>query len=160
MKPQVEGKKNDYETPDNVWRDILEFIPKDKVIWCPFYCNGLAGNYLKKNGISVIHNEEDFFENNHGDICIDNPTYFSSQKKVVKREIMKRLQELDKPFMLLVPAQTLQTKYYKKLFDKHTQLIIPSFQYSFIQNGVKARITSYTLWICWKMNFEKDINII
>jgi hypothetical protein len=152
---------NDYETPKHIWDDILHLIPIDKSIWCPFYCNGFSGDYLKSKGLDIIHLEEDFFDNNRGDICIDNPPYRSSQKKLIKREIMKRLKELKKPFMLLVPASTIQTTYFKDLFDTDIQLIIPSKQYQFIKNGVLTKgCPFYTIWICWKMNFKKDIILV
>ena len=152
---------NDYETPKYIWDDILHLIPKDKTIWCPFYCNGYSGNYLKSKGLDVIHLEEDFFENDKGDIVIDNPPYKSSERVMMKREIMKRLKILDKPFMILVPSSTIQTAYFKDLFDKDIQLIIPSKQYQFLKNGVLTNgCPFYTIWICWKMNFKKDINLV
>jgi len=74
---------------------------------------------------------------------------------------MKRLKELKKPFMLLVPASTIQTTYFKDLFDSDIQLIIPSKQYQFIKNGVLTKgCPFYTIWICWKMNFKNDIILV
>jgi hypothetical protein len=152
---------NDYETPSHVWDDILHLIPKNKQIWSPFYCNGYSGNYLKSKGLDVIHLEEDFFENNKGEVCIDNIPYRSKERTLMKREIMKRLKILDKPFMILVPASTIQTAYFKDLFDDDIQLIIPSKQYQFLKNGQLTKgCPFYTLWICWKMNFEKNIIMV
>lgn len=152
---------NDYETPSHIWDDIMHLIPTNQEIWCPFYCNGYSGNYLKSKGLDIIHNEEDFFENDRGACVIDNPPYRSSQRCLIKREIMKRLKFLNKPFMILVPASTIQTSYFKNLFDKDIQLVIPSKQYQFMKNGELTKgCPFYTIWVCWKMNFEKDIIIV
>ena len=34
---------NHYITPNPIWDDIKKYIPTDKVIWEPFYCNGQSG---------------------------------------------------------------------------------------------------------------------
>ena len=81
----VKPKKNDdCETPIEVWENIKEFIPSDKKIWCPFYFKGV--HTLEQLGYDIIHEEEDFFQSNKGDIIIDNPP-FSIKKQVLKRLI-------------------------------------------------------------------------
>ena len=152
---------NDYETPSYIWDDILHLIPKDREIWCPFYCNGYCGNYLSTKGLKIIHLEEDFFDNNHGEVCIDNPPYRSREKSLIKREIITRLKELEKPFMLLFPASTIQTRYFKNLWDKDFQLVIPSKQYHFLKDGKQTKnCPFYTIWVCWRMNFKNDFLMI
>ncbi len=71
---------DDWETPKYVWEQIIEYIPKDKQIWCPFY---YKGNHTLKEFFDIIHNDEDFFENDRGDIVVDNPP-FSIKKKIIQ----------------------------------------------------------------------------
>jgi hypothetical protein len=152
-------KDNDWNTPSFVWDDILHLIPKEKTIWLPFYFKGYAGEYLKSKGLDVIHQDEDFWENNHGDCVIDNPPFTQEGMVKPKLKIMERLISLNKPFMLLLPSTCIQTKYFKQLTEKHTgfQLVIPRQKYDFEKDGgIRVKCLFYTLWICWNMNFEKD----
>ena len=76
---------------------------------------------------------------------------------------MERLINLNKPFCLLLPSTSLQTKYFKELSDKHGgfQLLIPKEKYDYEkEEGVRTKCLFYTLWICWNMNFAKDYTII
>ena len=49
--------ENDYMTPFSAWENIKEYIPKDKIIWEAFMGDGKSGEYLKKLGFNVIHND-------------------------------------------------------------------------------------------------------
>ena len=41
-------KDNDnYETDKEVWKRLEQYIPKDKIIWSPFYCSGKQKKYFK-----------------------------------------------------------------------------------------------------------------
>ena len=53
---------DNYITNHDEWTRIKEFIPKDKQVWCPFYCDGSMVEPFKEMGIDIIHNDEDFFE--------------------------------------------------------------------------------------------------
>jgi len=86
-------------TPKYAWENIQHLIPKDKVIWEAFYGGGKSGEYLKELGFDVIHDEVDFFENDLGDIIVSNPP-FSLSKAVIKR-----LFELDKPFIIIFTSK-------------------------------------------------------
>lgn len=154
-------KHDDYMTPYNAWENIKDYIPKDKIIWEPFYGNGESGKYLDQLGFKVIHEEIDFFENNKGDIIVSNPPFTKC------KEILERLIELDKPFILILPAPKLFTQYIRKLFsDSKTQLqiIIPRKRIQFIKlvNGkkpddFKEKCNFDCFYYCYKMNLEKDI---
>lgn len=146
-------KDDDYETPDNAWDLIKDYIPKDKVIWESFYATGKSGEYLRKMGFEVIHNDEDFFENNRGDICVSNPPF------TIKKEVLQRLKELDKPFILLMPQQTINAKYFMDMFrEENIQLLIPPKRIHFIKNGDdKTKCSFDCAFFCWKMGYDKDL---
>jgi hypothetical protein len=42
-------------TPKYAWENIKDLIPKNKIIWEPFYGDGKSGDYLKELGFNVIH---------------------------------------------------------------------------------------------------------
>ncbi len=71
---------DNYTTDKSAWLMIKDYIPNNKKIWSPFYCDGLQKEYFKEMGFDIIHEDEDFFENNKGDIVVDNIP-FSKKKK-------------------------------------------------------------------------------
>ena len=160
-KKKYDNGSCDWNTPKKVWDIVIPFIPKEKEIWMPFYNDGYCGDVLKEKGFNVVHTNEDFWENNKGEIVVDNPPYKVEGIVKTKEKIIKRLMELNKPFMLLVPTTTIQTKYFKNLHDGNFQLLIPKNKYDFEKSeGVKSICPFYTLWLCWKMDFPKDYYII
>jgi hypothetical protein len=40
---------------------IKDYIPKDKKIWAPFYCDGKQKEYFEEMGFDIIHEDKDFF---------------------------------------------------------------------------------------------------
>jgi len=157
------NKFNDFMTPDYVWDWIKDFIPKDKVIWEAFYGDGKSGEYLSELGFNVIHDNDDFFENNKGDIVVSNPPFSN------KKQIIERLVELDKPFILIMPVSTLCYKY-TRILKEDIQLIIPKKRIKFKRYDKKTN-TIYKDWekhnaafdclyFCYKIGLENDINFL
>jgi len=152
-------KFDDYMSPKYVWENIKQYIPDNKTIWEPFYGDGKSGVYLSELGFKVIHNNNDFFKNNEGDIVISNPP-FSDYKR-----ILQRLIELDKPFILILPSSKINTKIVRNLFcnDQRLQLIIPRKRIQFIkldkdgnlENTNKCNFDCF--YYCWKMDLQRDI---
>jgi len=150
--------KNDdeYMTPKYAWEQIKQFIPRNKIIWECFYGDGKSGEYLKQiTGNEVIHTNTDFFEVNVGDILISNPPYSC------KAKVFKRLQEIDKPFIMLVPVSTINKKYFLDYFGDKCEIIIPPKRIQFIKNGIQTTQSWFdVIYICYKMNLPKQINFI
>ena len=152
-------KHDDYMTPKSAWENIKHLIPQDKVIWEAFYGDGKSGEYLKELGFDVIHEKIDFFENNVGDIIVSNPPFSKS------KEIMKRLKELDKPFIIILPASKICTSYIRENYkDDKIQIIIPRKRIHFLKHidgkpveGWKNACNFDCFYYCYKMDFNKDI---
>ena len=150
---------DDYMTPKSAWVDIKQYIPIDKVIWEPFYCDGASGNYLKELGFNVIHENIDFFNANLGEVIITNPPFSKT------KEVLQRLIEIDKPFILILPSSKLHALYLQKiLYSKRLQLIVPRrrIQFQKIVNGVvpenyKSKCNFDCMYYTYKMNLEQDI---
>lgn len=151
----VKDKDSDnYMTNSNEWKRIKDFIPSDKKIWAPFYGDGKQKEYFKEMGYDIIHEDEDFFKNNKGEIIIDNPPFGK------KKEIFIRLKELDKPFILICPSMMLSYKYFQVLFKDSIQLIIPFTRINFKHiNSTKKNYSPpfASFYFCYKMNLEKDL---
>ena len=154
----TEDKDSDnYITNKIEWERIKDYIPNNKVIWSPFYCDGKQKDYFKEMGFNIIHEDEDFFQNNKGDIIIDNPPFSK------KKEIFTRLKELDKPFILVCPSMMLSYKYFQELFKDDIQIIVPFKRINFKHlNSTKKNYSPpfASFYFCYKMNLDKDLIFI
>jgi len=154
-------KHDDYMTPKYAWENIQQFIPKDKVIWEAFYGDGNSGTILEELGFNVIHNQEDFFACNNGDIVVSNPPFSKT------KEVLTRLVKLDKPFILILPSSKINTQYTRHLFKDQTnklQIIIPRKRIHFEKHidGIKPANCKQAcnfdcFYYCWQMNLPRDI---
>jgi|TARA_R100000084_G_scaffold17508_1_gene5711 hypothetical protein len=149
---------DNYMTSKQDWERISEFIPQDKVIWAPFYGDGKQKEYFEEMGYNIIHNDEDFFENNHGEIIIDNPPFSK------KKEVMIRLKELDKPFIIICPSLMIGYKYFLELFANQIQIIVPykriSFKHIDTTDDKPYTPPFGSFYYCYKMNLPKDLLFI
>ena len=71
----VEFKDDDYETGSNILKDILPYITKYKIIYDPFYCNGVVIEEWKKLDKICLNEKLDAFDREHPkeyDIIISN----------------------------------------------------------------------------------------
>jgi hypothetical protein len=151
-------RNDEYMTPKSAWESVKEYIPKDKVIWEGFSGTGSSQKYLTELGFNVISKNEDFFENDHGDIIITNPPFTK------KKEVLQRLKELSKPFMLICPCSMINTKYFRELFkDEKIQIIIPRRRIQFEKvnkdgsQSAPNRCNFDCFYYCYKMNLDRDI---
>ena len=124
-------ESDEYYTPAYAVEPLLKYLPKDKIIWCPF--DKEESQFVKvfsAAGYKVIHShidgKKDFFSyepDEPYDYIISNPPFSC------KDEVLKRLYELNKPYAMLLPLPTLQGQkrfpYIKDcealIFDKRVQ---------------------------------------
>lgn len=104
-------EKNELYSPFYIVDHIMKYLPKDKVIWCPFDENWSAFyRRLKEGGFKVVRSSllegQDFFEfePNEWDIIVSNPPFS------VKDKVLERLYSFNKPFAILLPLNALQGK--------------------------------------------------
>ncbi len=157
------SKGNEYYTPKYVWDNIKQYIPKDKIIYEPF--NNInfpksfkSHQYLSELGFKMkpllkfnpLTLQNDFFKNidTDYDICISNPPFS------IKQVIIKRLVQLNKPFILLAPLNTIANKYITDLSD-NIEIIIPKKRINF--TSTKKNAIFPTAYICYKMNIGQKL---
>ena len=81
-----EGKNDECYTPDYGVEPILEFIPENKIVWCPFDTkeSQFVKQISKINPVVYSHIEDgkDFFEYepDKWDIIISNPPFTNKRK--------------------------------------------------------------------------------
>ena len=152
----TEDKDSDnYATDKKGWEIIEPYIPKDKIIWSPFYCDGKQKEHFEEMGYNIIHEDKDFFSYTpEYDIIVDNPPFSKWN------DICIKLKELNKPFILIMFPRIFLTKGFQKVFKDHLQLIIPNKRPTFthLTNGKKGYTPPMGTWyFCYKMNLEKDL---
>ena len=144
---------DNYTSPIKIWKDIIKYVPKDKKIWSPFFCDGMQKQIFKDLGYDIIHNDEDFFENDRGEIIIDNIPFSKC------KEVCVRLKELDKPFVIILPNHTLMYKRFQRPFKDHLQIIIPDKRMKFknFSNNELSNLPFDCYYFCYKMNLPTDL---
>lgn len=121
---QSDKENNELYTPLYAVDPILKYIPKDKIIWCPFDEEWSAFyRRLKEEGYNVVRSSlkdgQDFFtyEPNKWDMIVSNPPFSSKDK------VLERLYSFKKPFAILLPLNSLQGKTRFKFFTQGIQLL-------------------------------------
>jgi len=145
---------DDYMTPKYAWNNIKHLIPKDKKIWEAFYGDGKSGTYLTELGFDVIHDDSDFFESNKGDIVVSNPPFSKT------KEVLTRLKELQKPFILILPSGKINTQYVRENYkNQGLQIIIPRKRIQFVKNGneLQNKCNFDCFYYCYKLGLPHDI---
>lgn len=150
-------KDDDYETPKSAWEAIKPYLPLDKVAYDPFICSGRSVEFFEE--LNILHNEPqgDFFENEiNGDYVLSNPPF------TLKKETLQRLvNELDVPFIMIMPSQTINAVYFREIFKSKEDLLqiaIPRKRINFIKDGeVKKGCAFDCFYFCYKMNLPSSI---
>ena len=128
---------DDFYTRKKSWEQIKKYIPGDKVLWefCLLNSNEQSKKYLQELGFNVVGDRTiDFFQHNLGDVLISNIPFSTDLKK----RMLQRLVELDKPFIIIMNSLNLYSKYFKEIFkDKEIYFIYPSAKIHFdkYENG-------------------------
>lgn len=145
------GKNDNCYTPAYAVKPVLEYIPKDARVWCPF--DTLNSEFVKL--ISETHSVEhshidtgrDFFEYEpyHWDVMISNPPFTN------KRAFFQRALDLGKPFALLMANTWLNDRAPMQLFEERgLQLLLLDRRTEFIQpdREVSGKITFSSSYFC------------
>lgn len=120
------GKNDECYTPKYAVEPIIKYLPKDKIIWCPFDTEDSEFvKTLKEYGYNVIYSHinlgQDFYlyEPLKWDIIVSNPPFTG------KRHIFERCLSFNKPFALLMSNTWLNDSAPKQLFkEKDLQLLM------------------------------------
>lgn len=160
--------KNNYYTQKKMWENIKHLIPQDKIIWesCMLNSKSKSMEYWRELGYEVVGNTEwDMLncEIPNYDICITNPPFETK----LKTAILKKLVELDKPFIIVMNTTNIFANYMRKIFGdklKYLQVVVPQGKICFEeyieeqQQMVKCsrQPSFYCGYVCYKMNIPQE----
>ena len=148
------GSNDECYTPRYVVKELLPYLPKDKVIWCPFDTEESEFvKVLSEEGFEVVNSHlsygQDYYtyEPNYWDIIVSNPPFTN------KRKIFERALSFNKPFALLMSNTWLNDSAPKVLFrEKDLQLLMFRNRIKFLNNGiVNNKITFSSSFYCWNL---------
>lgn len=146
------GNNDECFTPDYGVKPILEFIPKNATVWCPF--DTVESEFVKQisNQNNVVYSHislgQDFFtyEPESWDVIVSNPPFTN------KRKYFERALSFGKPFALIMTNTWLNDSAPKKLFqDKDLQLLMFDKRMKFNSPDGRSndRITFSSSYYCW-----------
>lgn len=146
------GKNDECYTPSYGVTPIIQYIPKDAKVWCPF--DTKDSEFVKQisQSHSVVYSHinegQDFFnyEPYHWDVIVSNPPFTN------KRKFFERALSFNKPFALIMSNTWLNDSAPKQLFkDKDLQLLMFERRMEFVQpNGVTTgKVTFSSSYYCW-----------
>ena len=156
------GNNDECFTPNYAVIPILEYIPKEAVIWCPFDTeeSEFVKEISKTNKVIFSHiiNGQDFYNyepNEHWDMIISNPP-FTAKKKIFERAL-----SFNKPFALLSNLAIFNDKYPVHLFfEKSKQMQLLKFdkriEFKQAEDKVSKKITFQTGYVCYNF-LPKDL---
>lgn len=148
------GSNDECYTPRYVVKELLPYLPKDKVIWCPFDTEESEFvKVLSEEGFEVVNSHlsygQDYYtyEPNYWDIIVSNPSFTN------KRKIFERALSFNKPFALMMSNTWLNDSAPKVLFkEKDLQLLMFRNRIKFLNNGIiNNKITFSSSFFCWNL---------
>lgn len=153
------GNNDECYTPAYGVVPLIKYIPKDKIIWCPFDTD--ESEFVKQfsaKGFQVINSHikygQDFYtyEPEQWDIIVSNPPYTN------KRKIFERALSFGQPFALLMSNTWLNDAAPKQLFmNKQLQLLMFDKRIKYINNGkMNHKITFSSSYYCFNL-LPRDI---
>ena len=158
---KIDSKKILYEksgndeayTPDYGVTPILEYIPKNATVWCPFDTpeSEFVKQISKQNLVISTHisTGQDFLTYNpdfEWDVIVSNPPFTN------KRKYFERALSFGKPFALIMTNTWLNDSAPKQLFkDKDLQLLMFDKRMRFTNpdGRVNDKITFSSSYYCW-----------
>ncbi len=145
------GSNDECYTPRYGVLPIVKYLPKDKIIWCPFDTDKSEFvKVLSAEGFNVVYSHisygQDFYtyEPEKWDIIISNPPFTG------KRKIFERALSFGKPFALIAPMTWWNDSAPYNLFkDLDLQILSFNKRMKFINNGVvENKITFMSAYWC------------
>lgn len=148
------------QTPDYGVAPLLPYLRDYFLIWEPAAGNGNISDFLQRNDKFVqstdILRGENFFEIDPGgwECIVTNPPYS------IKYKWIERCYNLEKPFALLMPLETLGAATAQKMFEKYSmELIVLDKRVNFIMpNKGNAGTAQFPVaWFTHGLNIGKQI---
>lgn len=155
--PMTNAAPDNFQTPASALEPLLPYLDKRWTIWEPSSGKGNIVRALSAAGFSVVAGDREVgFLNarpGHFDAIVGNPPYS------IKDEFLGRCYDLGKPFALLMPLTTFDSRARQKLFHGHgVQVIFMPKRVNFeTPSGKGSGSWFMTAWFCWKLDLPGQL---
>ena len=160
-------KHDDYYTPASAWEQINHLIPPESAVWeCCMLNSHLSKSpeYLDRlsNVKSVVYDKSmDMLKDSMDCSIIITNIPFSTE---IKKKVLRRLIELDKPFIIIMNGMNIFTKYIREIFEgklKDLQVINPTrkIQYDKCEGDTLTptkNCSFYSVYLAYKLNLTQE----
>lgn len=157
-----QGAPDDFQTPPYALKPLLPYLKKEWTIWEPACGYGFLVDEFERLGYNVIGSDlyaepsvdfltaEPLFEWN---CIVTNPPYS------LKQQFLERCYQFEKPFALLLPLTTFETRKRQALFEKYGVEVILFDKRINFQTPSKQGSGSWfaTAWFTWGLNIGKTL---
>ena len=159
--PMRQGSPDDFQTPKEALIPLLPYLKREWITWECACGNGNLVRGLKEYGQMVFGTDiltgADFLTQtpNNFDCIITNPPF------KYKQQFLQRCYELGKPFALLLPLTTLETKKRQDLFAKYgLEIILFDKRINFETPNKVEKSSSWfaTAWFTNGLNIGKQLS--
>ena len=163
MKPPLkQGMSNDFQTPPEALIPLIPFLKKEWTIWECAEGKGNLTKALADYGFKVYGTDiltgTDFLtsENVIADCIITNPPFSEKQK------FLQKCYELRKPFALLLPLTTFETRKRQDLFKKYgLEVIFFDKRINFeTPSGTGSGSWFASAWFTNGLNIGKELSFV
>ena len=162
-----------YATPLDAIEDLIKYEKFDGKIWECSCGDGAISDPLIKAGYDVYSSDlidrgygevKDFLTTNDKvDNIITNPPFETK----IKQKILKKLVEIDKPFIIILNCMNIYSKYFRDIFEdniKYLQIIIPKGKIKFEKYNEEKKCLEkcktdpafYCCYLTYKMNIPNE----
>lgn len=161
LQAKTDKASDEVFTPQYAVYPIIKYLTPESIIWCPFDKEDSAFvQVLRDNGFKVLYSHIDDGQNFFNYVPEESYDYIVSNPPFsIKDQILAKLDELNKPYAVLLPLPTLQgQKRFKYLKD--TQALIFDKRINFYKDVEKKTIEKgvsfATIYVC-KSVLPKDL---
>jgi hypothetical protein len=160
--PMKQGSSNDFQTPKEALYPLIPYLKKNWIIWECAAGKGYLVKGLKEFGFKVIDTDiligKNFltWQPKKFDCIITNPPYS------IKEKFLERCYNLGKPFALLLPLTTFETKKRQNLFKKYgVEVIFFDERINFeTPGGKKSHCWFCVAWFTNWLDLGKQLNFV
>lgn len=161
--PMAKGQPDDYQTPPEALDPLLPHLKPEWRIWeCACGTGNLVDGLYQAGHIVLgtdIQNGHDFLvwqPRDEYDCIITNPPFS------LKQEFLTRCYQLGKPFALLLPLTTFETRKRQDLFKKYgVQVIFFDKRINFeTPSGKGGGAWFASAWFTWGLGLESDLTFV
>jgi len=157
--PLKQGMSNDFQTPPEALKPLLPYLKKEWIIW---ECATGKGNLeIALLDMGYNCNGSDILDGSNflTDLPFDFDCIITNPPFSLKQEFLKRCYLLGKPFALLLPLTTFETKKRQELFKKYgLEVIFFDKRINFETPSGKGSGSWFaTAWFTWGLKIGKEM---